>query len=252
MVYLQADRRTLINLRTFEFVPMNSLKCANVLTPFYLWEFKEDDEHDVRVDGRVTWSFIATDILELKGFRITVHGTARVVIELYDRIRGMDMTLEMICSPSILGDSISVYRPMLDGVSANLKVNSRDRSLPEQVIRTNDIFDERRSRQGMQIYGHVSRFHPVDNLSYRGGKFVGADTLSFGISPHQYEVSYRGRKLNGSSYAWLYGASAVLLGDDLSFDSLVLLGRCSNESLDIQRVLYTVNPYIVRVQTLLG
>lgn len=72
----------------------------------------------------------------------------------------------------------------------------------------------------------------------------------FGISHDKYLVWYRSKQLRGSCYALLCGTWAILLDDDFSFDSLVSLKSASDGRLYIDQIMATVNPYVVKIKTL--
>lgn len=74
----------------------------------------------------------------------------------------------------------------------------------------------------------------------------------YGISDSQWRIRLRGRELNGKSYALLCGPCAVLLSDNFEFDSLMLLSGVSSKALDVAKVAYSVNPYVIKAATLIG
>lgn len=90
-------------------------------------------------------------------------------------------------------------------------------------------------------------FHPVSRLTSIN---IGPMRFAFGLSPNQYQVRYKGRVLNGKSYAMLFGAWGILLDDDLQFDSLVYLSRVSTDLLEVDKFGYSVNKYILKVMML--
>ena len=74
--------------------------------------------------------------------------------------------------------------------------------------------------------------------------------FSFGLSPQEYTFTYRGRQLGGTSLAYMCGPFAVLLDDDLSFDTLVALRGVQYNELIVDKFVYTVNTYIIKVMAL--
>lgn len=76
--------------------------------------------------------------------------------------------------------------------------------------------------------------------------------LYYGLSSHKYDVTYKGKQLRCSCYAVLLGTVAVLLNDDFSFDSLVLLNGAVPHELDVARVIYTVNSHVIKVVVSVG
>ena len=74
----------------------------------------------------------------------------------------------------------------------------------------------------------------------------------FGILPTKYALEYKNKELKQTSYALLCGTWAVLLSDDLNFDSCVALSGASRDKLQIESIFYTVNPFFVKAMALLG
>lgn len=105
----------------------------------------------------------------------------------------------------------------------------------------------------------VSRFDSSDNLKQLGigylaqtriGKDSDYQVYNYGLRLAPYNISYRGRDLEGSCYAYIYGNWALLLQDNLSFDALVLLKGWNHEKLVIDKFIYTSNVYLIKVLSL--
>lgn len=95
-------------------------------------------------------------------------------------------------------------------------------------------------------------FKWIDDLAHMTTNVPLEDRFSYGLRHEQYGVVYKGRRLNGTSYAFLFGTWAVLLDDDLKYDSLVVLEGADSATLCVNAVIHTVNPYMVKVKTLMG
>ena len=105
--------------------------------------------------------------------------------------------------------------------------------------------------------GIGTHYEYVDDLAMmRDSEHTVPEYLSVGISPKQYQVIYRQRGLQGKTYALLLGSYAILLGDDMSYDSLVTLVGVSETLqheplLMVNRILHTDNPYVFKAQFLM-
>lgn len=75
--------------------------------------------------------------------------------------------------------------------------------------------------------------------------------LFYGLRHSPYTVIYKGKKLSGSCYALLCGACAIMLDDDLRYDSLALLNGANTVQLSVKRFCHTVNPYITKVMVMM-
>lgn len=78
------------------------------------------------------------------------------------------------------------------------------------------------------------------------------DRFSFGITQNQCGVVYKGQKLNRKFLVMMCGTYAVLLTDDMKFDSLAVLDQTIRGMIFVDKFLYSVNPYIVKLITLLN
>lgn len=97
----------------------------------------------------------------------------------------------------------------------------------------------------------LPRFNCLYDMGYVKTQYNAvSDMFFYGLSDQQYQVCYRGKKLNGKSYVMMCGTWGVLLGDDLSFDSIVSFCGVEDGCLYIDNILHTINPYIIKVKTL--
>lgn len=93
-------------------------------------------------------------------------------------------------------------------------------------------------------------------LDHRGLGQIGVPStydnadLGYGLRETPYRVFINNKELNGTSYALICGTWAVLLSDDMQFDSLVFLQGFSDDKMYVDHVAYSVNPYVVKVITL--
>ena len=100
---------------------------------------------------------------------------------------------------------------------------------------------------------NLPRFHQIRSLALvRPNASAAKDRPCYGIHRKPWSVFYKGKELNGKSYAMLCGTWAILLGDDFSFDSIVTLDGVEDGKLSVDRVIYSINPYIVKIVMLAG
>lgn len=93
-------------------------------------------------------------------------------------------------------------------------------------------------------------FRSISDLAIDHSIEVDANRFCFGVRGISYRVRYNGRELNGDCYALVCGPWAILLDDEFRFDTLAMLNGATSVILDVDRFLYTVNPYITKVITL--
>lgn len=98
-----------------------------------------------------------------------------------------------------------------------------------------------------EVWPHFNR---VPGLAKMPPQIPCPDEFYYGISERQYDILYKGHKLNGRSYAMLFGTWGILLSDDLKFDSFALFRGVSHEQLIVEQFVFTVNPYVVKAMTL--
>lgn len=94
-------------------------------------------------------------------------------------------------------------------------------------------------------------FYEVPDLGSKGVYRIGKNRFCMGISSRKWNLFYHGKKLSPTCYALLCGTWAILLTDDLKFDSLVYLGGVVPGVLYIEKIAYTVNSYLVKAMTVI-
>lgn len=80
--------------------------------------------------------------------------------------------------------------------------------------------------------------------------FNGADCFLYGLSDKQMSVSYRGEQLGGESYVLFCGPWGILLDDEFRFDSLALFAGYSEGCVNVDKFMYTVNKYVMKIMML--
>lgn len=90
-------------------------------------------------------------------------------------------------------------------------------------------------------------FNPELECVYKDNSSL---VLAHGLIPAIYAVFYKGRQLSGMTLAFMCGTWGILLKDDLSFDSFVVFKSYTPSSLEVDKFIYTVNPYITKLAML--
>lgn len=238
MSHLLASLENLIDLETYQFVPIKDAKGLDVVyVPLYFSRYSAEyalhsiyryasPNHNVKLNG-IEIEFTCLD-KAAKPFGFSKH---KANIKFYDSSKKCDVSCELQVKP-YFGSPVYPLEESekLAGVDYTLKT-----------------FD-RKSKMSVDLpYPDEKRFHAVDSLArvYPLYPYI-KDTFNFGVSSKQFEVEYRDIKLGGTCYAMLCGTWAILLDDDLSFDALVLLNGISGGVLRVEHFLYVASPYITK------
>lgn len=109
-------------------------------------------------------------------------------------------------------------------------------------------------RSGEDVNYHMCTiehiFDFVDGLSKADFEQFNNADMQFGISERRFRVIYKEKELNGMTYAFIYGPWAILLSDDMQFDTLVYLAGLRYGTLRIDKIIYTVNTYVLKMMLL--
>lgn len=240
MSYLQANKFWLIDRATWQFVDAmeNLPPRSRTDVPFYLWERLKD------------WTGIRAKVyrLELNGF--SVHWT---------HFEGQPPPHNFYdyhtASIHIQGSPILsfVVNPSYGNIDFRHIHDTELRCIYYSFWKGTSDHKEFRSDFFNLDYEDVPHYKPVSTLGWMRTKAPSAkDMLYFGIRYEPFSIFYKNRKLNGKSLALLCGTYAILLGDDFSFDSLVSLKTVSEQHLELDKVAYTVNPYLLKTVVLMG
>lgn len=240
MSYLQADRSHYVDLDTFEFVPIECKKApAEILVPEYFWHFNAADthfEHEVR-RGRVLiepTTYKRVVVFPLNNLQIEIFGISntRFIISYKDRdvVNSFEMSYSM--------HSMRVYgnfnnQATLTGVSYYTMMYN--------------TFDQHNVRfDSDKVETHYHKLTSLAVIPHTGNY---PDKMCIGLSHNKYKVTYRGRDLY-ECYAFVIGPSAVLLKDNLEYDSLVLLNDIRPGELSADAIVHSVNPKAVKLKVL--
>lgn len=224
------------------------LDMANEIdVPPVLWKFYEEDSHQTTVwrkdlGGRLKQHITVyhkSESFWLKDLRVVLMDEYKhAQLEFKDHHLGRITKILLTTSTAAgrLGKGIN-SQVIKVGVYYSLQVNEEARRLGEH--RFKDV------SWGFPNFRRIENFALFEqNMSN--------NQLSFGLTDATYEVCYRDRLLDGRSLALLVGPWGILLGDDFSFDALVLLNGAKPGMLDIGEILYTTNPYLVKQKFLGG
>lgn len=239
MRYLQAchGRKCLIDKKDFKFVPetVEALQ-TGIEVPFYLWYFASQQEHKAKVYGKDAGTFHKVDVMELNNLVIGFKslGYKAVEIKFFNPLEGRFVHLKL--GTTLYTQSTRTGIELM-GMSYQFTIDDS----PKQ-----EFLVELKKPTWVN-----PNFCRVQGLGSSEVAPVGINRFCFGIQPCKYLIRYKGRKLKDNRYAMLGGPWGILLQDDLSFDSLVLLNGATSAVLEIDTVAYTVNSSVVKAMTLM-
>lgn len=95
-----------------------------------------------------------------------------------------------------------------------------------------------------------SLFRHLNGLSILKLHKTSQNWLSFGLTERKLEIEYKDKYIKRQLHAFIYGPIAILLDDELKFNSLVSLISVSDKCLAVRQFLYTVDTYMVKLVTL--
>lgn len=223
--YLVATKQSLIDLETFKFIKYKDAGNSRIHRPFFMYEPRTQYPRNESKITTVKLNGFSVEFLDVDNWKM---GDSEAKIALYDENRGGTCNLSIRVSPSGLHNgAVGVYYlARVDGKPISSTVNF-----------------------GVPFEGSP-KFNYIPGLVRQESQDLKNNKLYWGIRSQQYKIVYGGRELGGTCYAMLCGAWAILLDDDLSLDSLVLLRSANVDTLEVHKFIYTTNPYIVKVMTL--
>lgn len=246
--YLQSSRTSLLDLATFQFIKSKDRKRPfEVSVPFYFWEFKEPEEHRVITVANVLDGLLKNAVslyrrvsaVQLNDLTIDfIEGFEQVAIKFFDIKRGQPSSILLKCYPHVKSMPSVSREPFLESVEYKYVINHGS---PHQI---ND-------EMYMSLFSAPS-FRFMAGLADAKAAIGPHDKFFYGLAPGQYDIKYKDKWLDGKCYALVCGPWAILLTDDLKFDSLVSLLSATSVSLIIHRIIYTTNTYVTKVAVLGG
>lgn len=246
MGYIQVGRETLVDTKTYKLVTVGdllSLPPQSVAVPFYL--FTHGGAAEWVEDGVKTllkgWNRELESCLYLNKLNIDVKidlDGLRVNMKFFDNLKDEWVKITMRVVSFHHDTSVDVAGADYD-------------------IRINKAVGKYHHNMTQPPWG-IPMFRNMYGLCHFRLDLEHYDWFPFGILPNQYQVHYKGHQMGGSCYALLLGPAAVLMDDDLQFDSLVFLngvkgpikGKSETYDIDVGRFMYTANRYVVKFITL--
>lgn len=228
MVYFKGSYNWFID-SSYKFVQFGShVEPCKVSVPFYLWSYNPKEGPKVVDEGRECRK---TTVVKLNGFSVKLskgyHGGEISFLK-----RG-ESPITVAASPVIMSTTRSGGSHYTDTKAVDYHIRVKGKTVTHHTRIDPQAFEF------VNEYGHYDiRGKCVDNFNY-------------GVAPFQYLIMYKNKVLNGESYALFCGPWGILLDDDLSFDSLILMEGKSADVIAIEKFVYTVNPYITKVMMLM-
>lgn len=241
MKYQQASLTHLIHPKTFKLVPKRSVKDATgISVPFFLWKRSDIDGTEEIDEGRSFCFSQMSPRLDLNDFFVEWRtGTEFrfVQCDFKNEITGhrVFFRLESYTNSSV-SYSPEGSREAFYGVDYRIEYTQGFKTPYRQEYPDTELYTQ--------------HYFPVPDLTSRQQTRIGKNQFAAGISDNQWKVSYRGKLLDGKTYALLSCTYAFLLTDDLKFDTLVYLEGLKNGVLYVNKFVYTVNPYITKIMML--
>lgn len=236
MGYLQVSKTYYIDTETFKFIHVSQrVSPFKVEVPFYYWNFPESTTHRFS-NPQTGEAGIYTNVHAVQLHHLIVEFSMNyrhARLNFYDVVRKDWTTIGISCKPYLTNSGSMFAQVTAFDYTIAIETAQKQFRVPldlynQQFFMISDIYS---SMSRLQEYG--------------------SEKFSFGITPSQYTVMCNSRQLNGESYAFVCGPWAVLLTDDLSFDSLALLSGADGGLLKVDKFAYTVNPYVMKIMTLM-
>lgn len=196
---------------------------CDIQVPYFFWNASlKYQKHEFY---RRVWGFDLRDLHVAMPSESYKHS----IFKFYDKVRKEDVAIELRCTQLYKWQDI-----------IGIKYNQI--FIGDTVKSYETLFSDERG---------VGAFYHIDGLTMDSGQARGIDKrYPHGLTPKQFHVKYQGRMLNGTSYVLFCGPYGVLLDDDLSFDSFALFDGANNDYVTVDRFVYTVNPYVMKLMML--
>lgn len=226
-MYLQVNKNCVLNCIRWELIQKDQMQNPSICyVPKVLWPYRNQSVPKRLANMFKSVSYIATSVLDFNNFQVRAGEDAA---EVYIHSEKHFFRLHWILSYDISYgfDNISV----LDGVRYNYVHNGN-------VEKHFTTFE--------------GRLEPVCDLAVpKNLRQLTNVAVQVGISSTKFGLMYKGKKLSRTSYAFLYGTWAILVSEKFEFDSLVFLNRVADDVLCIDKIVYSVNPYMVKIMLMI-
>lgn len=244
--YLKANKNYLFDYSKNLVLALGKRQTPFIIeTPFFLWE--SGDKTDITVgsgfrsDGAELQTVLSiyryTESVRLN--RLAIHynraSSCQASVLFYDKRIGRELMFDIVyeLDRRVVLNSRGMRTQRICGVDVSLVAEGS----PPVHYRVDY------STSAKQYYG----FKYMRSL----GKVVGEQMqYSYGVVTTPCKIVYQGKLLNGDTLTFVSGPWAILLDDDYTFDTLVLLKGASSGILDVDRFVYTVNTYILKLMML--
>lgn len=226
-MYLQVNKNCVLDCIRWTLLPKDQMQTPSICyVPTELWPYRNQSVAKRLANMFKAVEYVSTRVLDFSDFQVRASNEAA---EIYVHNEKHYFRLHWVHSYDISYgfDNVSV----LDGVRYSY---TKDGSLEKHFT------------------NFEGRLEPVRDLVVpKKYKDLTNVAVQIGISSTKFGLMYKGKKLNRTSYAFLYGTWAVLVNDKFEFDSLVFLNRVADGTLCIDKVVYSVNPYMVKIMLMI-
>ena len=242
--YEMLSERHYLDLNTGKVVTKSERHNPNIThIPFYFWG--EDTPTKVVTglgmeNGNLVDTFSYQNyitVLKLYGMQIILRNMYDASITFYDTVNKVHHDLDVKVKP----------------YHSHLRLRGGDTGTKVDKVLYELTFDKSNTASFVTDLSDRESFKPIAFLAHlTSEKMPKTNTImfSYGLAYKPYTVESKGRTLDGSCYAFVYGCCAILLKDNDSFDAFVLLKGCNSDKLIVDKFIYTNNVYIVKVITL--
>lgn len=227
-MFVQVNKNYALNYDTWQFAPVAKLpKESTCMVPSPFWKYKDKDTHKQLVGFGKFNTFKLMPILQLHGLTVQIDSDhAAIRIQTKNGVKEFDLHWRFTPFGSNPGGGGFL---VLDKVEYELLDGS---GVSYHIYNLEHIFDN------------------VSGLCKLGSKQFDNAEMLFGISENRLKVIYKEKELNSMMYALIYGPWAILLSDDMQFDSFVYLAGNRYGTLRIDKIVYTVNTYMLKLMLL--
>lgn len=232
MSYLLTSKDQVLDLNTWQFMPKSAMKRPFELkVPIYFWKFRELETHK-DFFGKDIYRMVTN--LYLRDTSVQVNAdNCHVIINTEDGQKDFLICPQHKHTEARYGMPFYVLQRVDYTVIHNNSHTKYTTKVSDQPLDAPAFTTEIR---GLARYNIWPRY---DNA-----------WLVYGIKPTKYSIMYGKRDLKRQNYAMLCGTWAVLLTDDMMFDSLALLQGVTEDKLYIDKFIYSRNSYIVKMMVL--
>lgn len=241
--HILANIAQVLNTDTWKLEPLDcrwhneSTAITYVEVPIYLWRAMEFPDEAVECKrGGVTYRLV--EELELNDCAIALNMTTTGTAPLAPVIVFSDGDIKMNMQVDNSYGAIHLNMQTESGLGG---VHISVINYVYQVLDKADKY-----RQSL-----AQTFSRITNLGYVRFDKAFVNDFSFGIPSVKFDVKYKGNRLNGMWNVLLYGPVAILLDDSMKFDSLAIMSGVKDGLVTVEKFLYSTNPYIVKVITLM-